>query len=104
MQFSIIALLGLSALAVAAPNPIADPEAIEEALVQRNGGYKVCCKKNSYSQCSPCDQGQECPSDKPQEYNSCSKNNQGSLLANLFVCNILNNNQLNIPVTVGILS
>ncbi|EME38127.1 hypothetical protein DOTSEDRAFT_39661 [Dothistroma septosporum NZE10] len=111
MQFSIISLLGLCAIAIAAPAPAAAPGAMDAALVARNWGEdKFCCPSGSQYGCQSCGRPQldpanrpveeeDCPNEAPQEYNQCSKNSQNGL-ANVFACNILDNNRLDVPVNL----
>lgn len=51
MQFSIITMLGLSALAIAAPAPVAQTE-ITSILAPRTDGQKICCASGSQTQCA----------------------------------------------------
>ncbi|KXT04966.1 hypothetical protein AC578_10327 [Pseudocercospora eumusae] len=104
MQFSLFTLFGLSALALAAPAAV--PEAAPVTAVEdtaadifARGGYGACCPSGSYSGCSSCPPSQSCPSDKSDKYTSCNK------VAGLVVlCNVLNGNTINIPVSLNLLN
>lgn len=54
MQFQLLALLGLTAIATAAPAAYAEAEPASLEIAARNGGSGYCCPRGSRNGCSPC--------------------------------------------------
>ncbi|CAK4033110.1 Hypothetical predicted protein [Lecanosticta acicola] len=95
MQFTLIATLGLSALAVAAPSQQ------DAQLEARNNGKTYCCPKGKTHRCYEFQgRGNNYPKNV-DVYQQCSKD---LALINVFVCDVLDNNKLNVPIDISLLS
>ncbi|EME38285.1 hypothetical protein DOTSEDRAFT_29350 [Dothistroma septosporum NZE10] len=101
MQFTSLALLSLSAFAFAAP--VEEANSLEARGGSSSSGscsYKnVCCPKSKHSGCKDLPSGKSAPANW-DVYNNCVVFG----LVNVVVCDILNNDTLNIPITLDLLS